>query len=202
MLNELDLIIAIAETKGKISAAELAKKLKCSQQTISRKTSELFRKNLIVKGRKYFSLTEKGRELLKSYLRKIEAVLKRKKLEGTICNGFGEGAYYVKLYAKKLKKVLGFKPYYGTLNLKVDSAEKKNFLEFLECTYIEGFKKGGRTFGGVYCYKIPKKLKDIKIAILEPERNLHEDVVEIIAPVCLRRKFKFKDGEKIALEVE
>ena len=95
-----------------------------------------------------------------------------------------------------MKKKLGFKAFPGTLNLKVDEIKAKNFLNHLNPVYIEEFKSKNRTFGGITCYKV--KINSVKGAIVVPDRTRYSaNVLELIAPLSLRKKFDLNEGSKI-----
>ena len=72
-------------------------------------------------------------------------------LKGTLVSGMGEGAYYMSLkgYTKQFKSKIGYIPYPGTLNVrlnkKVHQEAIKQF-ENLEGIKIESFSDGKRTY--------------------------------------------------------
>ena len=53
------------------------------------------------------------------------------KLEGEVTSGLGKGKYYMskQVYQEEFDDKLGFRPFPGTLNLKVDEEERKKFEE-------------------------------------------------------------------------
>ncbi|MDP2841884.1 MAG: DUF120 domain-containing protein, partial [Candidatus Methanoperedens sp.] len=95
---------------------------------------------------------------------------------------------------------LGFTPYPGTLNVKLDTPSvdiRKGISADLE---ISGFTKDNRTFGRGSCFNI--MIMDIKGAVIVPERTHYpEDIIEIIAPVNLRKYLKLRDGSTVEVEV-
>jgi len=66
---------------------------------------------------------------------------------------------------------------------------------------IEGFESENRTFGPVKCYPaiIENKAKGALISALR--RHYDASVIEVIAPVFLRKHLKLKDGHKVKVEV-
>ncbi len=117
--------------------------------------------------------------------------------------GWERGAYYVKQYEPLIEEYLGFKPYPGTLNVKI--LFPKTVLDAvcnIRPVIIPGFVKDGRTFGDVKAYP-PVRIEDIEGAIVVPSRTIHPPrIAEVIAPVNLREKLKLKDGgDRIRLEV-
>jgi len=200
---------------AKISTEYLAEKLGISQQTASRYLIELERKGWIQRTitpeGSLIKIDDKGtRELQKLYSNLrflIEAAYPPSvTLEGTVFTGLGEGAYYISKehYRKQFIEKLGFDPYPGTLNLKLTSDYDLKTLTELEAypaVEMQGFKNEDRTFGLVKCYPatIDNKVKGALISALRSHYD--SSVVEIIAPVCLRKHLNLKDGNKVKVEI-
>jgi len=200
---------------AKISTEYLAEKLGISQQTASRYLIELERKGWIQRTitpeGSLIKIDDKGtRELQKlhSNLRfLIEAAYPPSiTLEGTVFTGLGEGAYYISKehYRKQFIEKLGFDPYPGTLNLKLTTdydLKTRTELEAYPAIEIQGFKNEDRTFGLVKCYPatIGNKVKGALISALRSHYD--NSVVEVIAPVCLRKHLNLKDGYKVKVEI-
>lgn len=200
---------------AKISTEYLAEKLNISQQTASRYLIELDRegwiKRTITPEGCLIKITTVGiRELGKLYstLRFLmEATYPPSiTLEGTAFTGLGEGAYYVtkEKYRKQFIEKLGFDPYPGTLNLRLTTdydIKARNELEAYPAVELEGFKSEDRTFGPVKCYPVIVENR-MKGALLSALRSHYDaSVLEIIAPVSLRKCLKLKDGHKVKVEV-
>jgi len=197
-----------------ISTLELAKALKISQQTASRLLIQLEEEGYIIRRRfgktRKIKLAEKGlKELLDTYLT-LKGFLERPievKLEGRVFTGLSEGAYYLQIpyYSRQFEEKLGFRPYPGTLNIRLmnkDSIMNRILLEKVADIRIEGFKDGRRTYGGAKC--ILARLNDCEdVAMVFIERTHYgKDVVEIVAPNCLREKLGLKDGDKVCVRVK
>ena len=198
----------------KISTEYLAEKLGTSQQTASRNLIELERKGWIKRNITHdgclIKLEAKGiTELQKLYsgLRVLmeNAYPPSVTLEGTVFTGLGEGAYYIAkdYYRKQFQEKLGFDPYPGTLNLRLTSdydIKTRTELETYPAIEVEGFKNEDRTFGLVKCYPVMIDNK-VKGALLSALRTHYDvSVLEIIAPVCLRKHLNLKDGNKVKIE--
>ena len=200
---------------AKISTEYLAGKLGASQQTASRYLIELEGKGwierTITREGSLIGITSTGmKELNKLY--SILRVLMEATyppsitLEGTVFTGFGEGAYYIsrESYRKQFIEKLGFDPYPGTLNLKLVTdydLKARNELEAYPGVEIEGFKDADRTFGSVKCYPVIME-NEVKGALILALRSHYDaSVLEIIAPVPLRKHLKLKDGQKVKVEV-
>ena len=200
---------------AKISTEYLAEKMGISQQTSSRYLIELERKSWIERIKtpegsliKISDLGNKEIKKLYSHLRVlVEAAYPPSvTLEGTVFEGLGEGAYYIlkEFYRKQFIEKLGFDPYPGTLNLKLTSdydLKTRTELETYPAVEIHGFKNENRTFGLVKCYpaKIDNKIKGALISAMRSHYDI--SVLEIIAPVCLRKQLGLRDGHKVKVEV-
>jgi riboflavin kinase len=200
---------------AKVSTSYFAEKLGTSQQTASRYLIQLERagwikRNVTPEGC-LVTLTDAGaKELqkLSSTLRLVvETVLPPSViLEGTVFTGLGEGAYYISKehYRKQFIEKLGFDPYPGTLNLKLTSdydVKARAELESYPAIEVQGFTNENRTFGLVKCYPVMVENK-VKGALVTAMRTHYDtSVLEIIAPVCLRKHLNLKDGQKIKVEV-
>jgi riboflavin kinase len=200
---------------AKISTEYLAEKLGASQQTASRYLIELDNKGWIKRTVTpegcLIKITDAGhKELQKLYSNLrflIEAAYPPSiTLEGTVFSGLGEGAYYISLesYRKQFMEKLGFDPYPGTLNLKLTTdydTKARSELEAYPAVEIEGFKNENRTFGHVKCYPVIIENK-VKGALISALRTHYDaSVIELIAPVFLRKHLKLKDGHKVKVEV-
>jgi riboflavin kinase, archaea type len=200
---------------AKISTEFLAQKMEISQQTASRYLIELETKGWIQKTTtpegSLIRISEAGiQELQKLYTNLrllIEAAYPPSiTLEGTVFTGLGEGAYYItkEHYRKQFMEKLGFDPYPGTLNLKLTTEydlKTRMELEAYPAVEIQGFKNEDRTFGLVKCYpaKIDNKIKGALILALRSHYD--RSVLELIAPVNLRKHLNLKDGNKVKVEI-
>lgn len=118
-------------------------------------------------------------------------------MRGKVASGLGEGQYYISRngYRQQFREKLGFEPFPGTLNIKLG----KPFVCLEQKTIrIEGFQDEDRTFGECRCYKI--KLNGIDAAVVRPERSDYPaDLIEIIAPVNLRKALVLEDGALVEI---
>lgn len=128
---------------------------------------------------------------------------KRVVLTGRVKSGLGEGRYYMsqKGYRAQFAKRLGIDPYPGTLNLRLSAQNEKKLIGIKGegGVAIKGFKKGGKTFWGVVCYRA--EISGIRCALVMPERSAHSEVAEIISAEHLRRRLKLRDGSMVKVSV-
>ena len=186
------------------STAKIAFEMSLSQQSVSRKLRELKKQGLIElnaspKGIEAKLTASAVAEIKKHFLdlKQLFDAKQVKSIEGRLKIGLGEGAYYVsqKGYSKQFKKLIGFTPFPGTLNLIVDEEKLSFFLLDLKPLKIRGFKTAKRSFGKITAYPIAIE-KNLEGAVLFPERSSHPPTeVEVISPHFLRKKLKLKEGD-------
>ena len=200
---------------AKISTEYLAVKLGTSQQTASRYLIELdnngwIKRTMTPEGC-LLKITDTGIKELKKLYSDLRFLMEAAyppsvTFEGIVFTGLGEGAYYItkEPYRKQFIERLGFDPYPGTLNLKLTTdydIKTRSELEAYPAIEVEGFKNEDRTFGPVKCYPVIMDNK-VKGALVVALRSHYDaSVVEIIAPVFLRKHLKLKDGHKVKVEV-
>jgi riboflavin kinase len=200
---------------AKISTEYLAGKLGVAQQTASRYLIELESDGWISRAITpegcLIKLTGKGFQELERLYADLRVLIEASyppsiTLEGVVFSGLGEGAFYIMKdsYRKQFIEKLGFDAYPGTLNLKLVTdydARTRSELESYPGIEIQGFTAEGRTFGPVKCYPAIIENKE-KGAIISAMRTHYDSsVLEIIAPVCLRKRLSLKDGHKVKVEV-
>jgi riboflavin kinase len=215
-LNTLIKITSLQKADGVIylTTSSLGKLLKCSQQTASRRIQELVNSNYINR-----ILSKDGQRIILTplalkKLRETHQTLHKffhpldvepVTIHGRIIRGLGEGAYYMSFeeYWTPIERKLGFEPYPGTLNIRVNP-EDIDFIHQLESfmpIVIDGFKKDNRSFGGLTCYHAI--IKKTKGALIFAERTSHEEnIVEFIAPIHLRSRYKLKDNDSITITIK
>lgn len=127
------------------------------------------------------------------------ARVKKITLKGRVFSGGGTGSLFVNLpWAKKqFREKLGFSPYPGTLNLQLASrmdADNLRKAEGIKIKPQEGFH-GGRCFKALVMEKVWG-------AIVIPDvQGYPPDLLEILAPVNLRKALKLKDGMEVEVTV-
>ncbi|MDR0334715.1 MAG: DUF120 domain-containing protein [Methanomassiliicoccaceae archaeon] len=194
-----------------ISSRELGDALEMSQQSASKRILELLDEKYLVRDlgarRQRIKITEKGvEELKKEYneYRRIFELTDRVTLRGKIVTGMGQGGYYItqKPYMDQFQGKLEFRPYEGTLNVKV-AKEDRGKLEVIRSMpghVMDGFEKDGRTFGKVTAYKA--RIHNIDCAIVVPERSHYDDVLELVCKYHLRRTLSINDGDDVDVVVD
>jgi len=197
-----------------ITTSSLGKNIHKSQQAASKHLLELEQNkfiNRIVSGRNLsVKITGKGfSEMVKlsSILQKsLDSSPSSVDLKGTLVSGMGEGAYYMGLkgYTKQFISKIGYVPFPGTLNVRLDKKihqESIKQFETLDGIKIQSFSDGKRTYGWVKCF--PAKLNNsINCQLIILERTHHDDsVIELISKTCLRKNAKLKNGSKVSIKI-
>jgi len=198
-----------------ITTSSLGKNIHKSQQAASKHLLELEQNKFIVRiisGRNLsVKITSKGfSEMVKlsSILQKsLDSSPSYVDLKGTLVSGMGEGAYYMGLkgYTKQFKSKIGYVPFPGTLNVRLDKKihqESIKQFETLDGIKIKSFSDGKRTYGWVKCFSA-KLNNSINCELIMLERTHHDDsVIELISKSCIRKNAKLKDGSKVSIKIQ
>jgi riboflavin kinase len=127
-------------------------------------------------------------------------------LTGKIVSGMGEGAYYMSLkgYTKQFKSKLGYIPFPGTLNVKLNDekyVQAVNHLSEHTDVKIQSFSDGKRTFGWVKCFSgiINNKI-DCELIILERTHHDHS-IIEFISRKNIRKSLQLKDNSTVKIKI-
>ena len=209
-LKELALLGALRE-RVEISSQELANQLQTSQQTASRYLLELDEHHLIKREhgikKQLIMITSEGAHHLEAEFIDYQHIFSLKEeivFVGTVISGLGEGTYYTSQqgYLDQFKKKLGFTPYPGTFNVRIDPVERnklrllKNFGKGVD---IDSFESNKRTFGGVTCFL--GEVDGIEGAIVMPKRSHYSEIIEFISPIYVRGRLNIKDGAPIEIRI-
>lgn len=194
-----------------LTSRELGEKIGVSQQAADRYLVALEKRGLITRSlaqrRQRLLLTPTALDLLRaeyhSYRRIFEGPAKIS-FTGVVASGLGEGRYYLSQpgYVVQFTERLGYSPYPGTLNVRVDSEalRKVSLVEVWNGIRIDGFQASGRTFGGATCF--PARMNGHTCHLIHPDRTHYKDVVEFVAPECLREALPVKDDDAVTVDIE
>jgi len=189
----------------RLTTAELGHLAGMSQQNASRRISALAGAGMLVRNKDGIMLTAKGYHELAGLYSSLKAVFDGGKLEfsGIIVRGLGEGSFYMSLegYRKQIREHLGFDPFPGTLNIRLDEDErwKRQSLIESEPIIISGFKDKNRTYGELYAYRCRVEGRDG--AIIVPLRTHHgQEILEIIFPFNAKAELRKKDGARVRVK--
>lgn len=198
----------------RISSSEFANHIFSSTQTASRRLQSLEQAGYITRevrpAGQHIKITSAGRQVLEAEYLEYRQIFTPGstpiELTGHVITGLGEGQYYttIKGYHDQFVNLLGFEPYPGTLNIKLEqeSIGCRTLLNMKDKVTIEGFTSRNRTFGGGRCFPVSLG-NGTRGAIMIPDRTHYpDDIIEIISTENLREHLGLKDGSKITVIVE
>jgi riboflavin kinase, archaea type len=190
----------------RITTTDIGAEAGMSQQNASRRLTELEAAGYVERSDSGISLTAKAIGELSSLHRTLHAAFSGKSIEirGRIVKGLGEGGYYLSLggYRKQVIEKLGFDPYPGTLNVRVDKRDlpARQQLRRMEPIVIQGFRDKERTYGDLFAYRC--RLEGMECAIIIPLRTHHgADIIEIICAQDIKGSAGKKDGDAVKVTV-
>jgi riboflavin kinase len=127
-------------------------------------------------------------------------------VSGRVFSGMGKGRYYVghPEYQRRFIECLGYAPYPGTLNIKLeDSSVIKELREIRsqDGAKVKGFTLGGESFSALTCFD--GELRGERVTLLFIDVTYYnETVTELISPAYLRGKLGLRDGDLVTFTVD
>jgi len=193
------------------TSREVGERIGVSQQAADRYLVALERQGLLTRSlaqrRQRLLLTSAAMSLLRAEYHTYHRIFEgpaRVAFTGTVTSGLGEGRYYLMQpgYLVQFSERLGYKPYPGTLNVRVGAPALRKIGVVREWpgTRIDGFTASGRTFGGATCHAV--RMNGHACHLIDPDRSHYRDVVEFIAPDCLRETLPVRDDESVSIDAE
>jgi riboflavin kinase len=206
--------LGAAGSSSDISSSRLGEALGLTQQAASQRLIELEQAGLISRvhsGRALkVRVTPSGIRAVRAFYGELRSAFEKAPasltFSGTVFSGIGKGRYYVghPEYQKRFADALGYRPYPGTLNVKLEGVSQIAQLETLRSMggiRIGGFTKAGESFSALTCFN--GALADEKITLLFIDvTHYNETVAELISPVYLRGKLKIRDGSTVTFSVD
>ena len=125
---------------------------------------------------------------------------------GRVFSGMGKGRYYVghAEYQRRFREALGYAPYPGTLNVKLEDGQvirKLKELRLKDGTKVEGFTLRGESFSALTCFEAELGGERVTLLFIDVT-YYNETVAELISPVYLRGKLGLKDGDVVSFTVD
>lgn len=124
-----------------------------------------------------------------------------REITGKLFTGMGVAQEYLSMqeYKTRIEKAVGYKPFPGTLNLRLDGKTKQEIRDNRSPIEVEGFKKNGEKYSSAELYLV--NIDGVDAAIMDLEISDYDDtVIEIIAPNNLRKQLNLEDGDKITVK--
>jgi riboflavin kinase, archaea type len=127
-------------------------------------------------------------------------------VRGRVFSGMGKGRYYVghPEYQRRFKECLGYAPYAGTLNIKLEDSsaiQKLKELRSRDGIKVKGFTLGGESFSALTCFEGDLKGESITLLFIDVT-YYNETVAELISPTYLRGKLGLRDGDLVTFTVD
>ncbi|MFB6163263.1 MAG: DUF120 domain-containing protein [Halococcoides sp.] len=201
---------------AKVSCASLARRLNVSDQTASRRLQRLESAGAITREKvsdgQWIEITGSGEQHLQETYAEYQRIFESRvgvTLTGELTRGMGEGRHYVSLpgYAEQFEDRLGYEPFPGTLNCRLDdqSVRARTRMNALDPIVIDGWE-GERTYGPAYCYpatlEAPSGERADPVHVISPERTHHDETeLEVLAPSRLRDELDLSDGDRLIIHV-
>ncbi len=128
-----------------------------------------------------------------------------RKISGVVFSDLGQGASFMSLdwVQQALREKMGFSPYAGTLNLRVESEQDISLWKNLRKT-MKGvdIPPSDASFCHARCFlaRIDGP-GDMQVAVVVPEVDSYPlDKIEIVAPFHLKDALNVHDGDRLTLE--
>ena len=196
-----------------ITTTSLGKNIGKSQQAASLHLKELEAGGFIERiyhGRTFsVRITQKGYSEISTLYRMLSKSISispsHLELNGKVVSGMGEGEYYMSLkgYTKQFKTKLGYIPFPGTLNVKLNDEkyiQAVNHLSEHTGVKINSFSDGKRTFGWVKCFH--GTINNIECELIILERTHHDhSIIEFISKKNIRKSLQLKDNSSVKVKI-
>ena len=203
-----------AHSYADVSSGSLGRALGLTQQAASRRLIDLEGAGLISRVHSGRSLrvrmTPKGLGEVRSFYGELTEAFKKTRARltfaGTIFSGTGKGKYYVghPEYQRRFTEALGYRPYPGTLNVKLEEdryVEQLRTLRTMGGIRVEGFRRVGEEFSALTCFD--GQLSGERVTLLFIDiTHYNESVAELISPIYLRGKLNIRDGDRVTFTVD
>lgn len=123
-------------------------------------------------------------------------------VKGRVSSGLGKGQVFLSQegYQERLRKILGYSVFPGTLNIKVSLQEWHRLFEIAR-PEITSFIQQNRRCGAVKVLRV-KMENELKGAALFPEKGIRPGVVELVSDRNLRAFFSLRDGDEFSFRDE
>lgn len=212
MMKNTELLLLLASRGAlvqgvRITTQQAAHELGISQQSASRWMREAQAQGFMERAGAGVMLTQKAAQELRGMHASLSAALRLPKsvdITGIVFSGMRDGRYYMSRggYRRQLLEKMGFKPFAGTLNLRLDAENgaKRALLAAQPGVALKGFEEGSRFFGPAKCFGA--LVRNLRCAAILPQRSHYgADTLEIIAKDDLRKALGLKDGSVVTVRV-
>ncbi|HIP57381.1 MAG TPA: CTP-dependent riboflavin kinase [Ignisphaera aggregans] len=117
-------------------------------------------------------------------------------VKGRVFSGRGEGEFFVSLYAKNIAKAVGYTPYPGTLNIALEPEYIPMVRKALDRRLAIVVEPPVEGFHRIYLWRAA--IQNMEVHVVKPEvTHYGDDVIEVIAPIPLRKALMLSDGDLV-----
>lgn len=123
------------------------------------------------------------------------------RFKGEVFTGMNKAGEYLSMtpYQEKIRDKTGFKPFPGTLNLRVEKKKVQKLKQNQEKKRIDQFSYKGEELSGLNLYSI--SIEGTDAVFIDIDITEYDDtVMEIIAPCKLRKKLGIEDGDTAKID--
>jgi riboflavin kinase, archaea type len=123
-------------------------------------------------------------------------------LRGAVTAGLGQGAHFMSVpwVRDAVRRLLGFTPYPGTLNVRLDPDMTSEWERMQDGRAIVLAPPSGETCGALLVSVVVAP--DVEAAVIVPDVTRHgKNLLELIAPVHIRSRLGLRDDDPVTLEV-
>jgi len=128
---------------------------------------------------------------------------KGKKIKGVVFSDLGRGGSFMSLdwVQEALQEKLGFSPYAGTMNLRLESEEDMEIWRELQ-RHLPGIdiSSPDPSFCQARCFLVEIEGRQKGAVLVPGVEGYPPEKIEVIAPVRLKDELNLKDGDTITLE--
>lgn len=123
-------------------------------------------------------------------------------IRGTVESGKAQGSEFVRLtwVRKQIEDKLGFSPFPGTLNVKLNKEETKKLREGLKKVQSIKITPEGCYYPGK-CYRASINGETTSAIVVPELPDYPDNLVEIISPDNLREKLGLADDDEVEIKI-
>ncbi len=120
-------------------------------------------------------------------------------IKGIVQDGLGQGGSFTQLdwVRKQFRDKLGFDPYPGTLNVRVPDMKILATWQTRPCIAIDP----APGFCAARCYRVRLNQTAVAVWIIPVVPGYPNDVMELMAPNCLRDILGVKSGDTLEIKI-
>lgn len=123
-------------------------------------------------------------------------------LRGMVTPGLGQGAHFMSVpwVQDAVRRLIGFTPYPGTLNVRLDPETAGVWQRIQDDYAVSLALPPGETCGARLVPVVVDP--DVEAAVIVPDVTLHgKNLLELVAPIHIRSRLGLRDEDSVTLRV-